>query len=246
MSKTLRIGAVAALGTLLVGCESNPTFPDLADDLHAELEFSVQHLSTLTDIEVEVRVHSDAAGTFTDFDMIAVEFRQDGDTNWRATELELHQDHFSGAKMFFSSGDYEARVVAQATGSQETLILYQSPDHLHVERIHQEVGDYIVEFETFPGHMHEGDQVEVSFWVLEASTDGHGHGHAVGSLSPDIVCTDNAGVTEEHAAHEHQAGEYGAEHIVTEAGSITFELHFTDGMGMDHHAQFTAPVSHAH
>ena len=220
--------------------------PDVSEDLHAELEYSGDHLMTLTDIEFEVRVHGSDAGTFTDLSYIAVEFRLEGETEWRATELSLHADHFSAEKMFFTSGEYEARVVGQLTGSTESLTLYQSVEHLHVERIHQEVGEFIVEFETFPGHVHEGDEVEATFWILEASTDGHAHGHPVEGLTPDIVCTDSDGATEEHVAHVHGAGEYGADHTAIEAGTASFEIHFSDTGGTDHHAEFAVPVSHAH
>lgn len=231
----------------LLGCETNPTVPNLADDLTAELEFVGDHLTTLTEIEVEVRVHTSDAGVFTDFSSIAVELRREGETEWAAVELSLHDDHFTAETMFFSSGDYEGRVVAQVTGSADLITLYETTEHLHVERIHQEIGDYVVEFETYPGHLHEGETIEVTFWVLEASTDGHGHGHAVGGLTPDIACTDADGTTEEHAAHEHEEGEYGAEHVLGDGdGTARFELHFMDSMGMDRHAEFSAPVSHGH
>lgn len=225
-------------------CSDNPTFPDVSDDLHAELEFGVTELVTLTEVEVEVRLHSDAAGTVTDVAMVAVEMRREGDADWRATELTLHDDHFSGLKTFFSSGEYEARVVAQLHGSAETVVLYQTTEHLHVDRIHREVGAFRVEFETYPGHLHEGDTAEIAFWILEAGGDGHGH--AVGGMSPDIVCMDPSGATEEHMAHEHEPGEYGTQHTLLEAGTAQFELHFTDGAGADLHAEFVVPVSHAH
>lgn len=238
--------ASLAIGVLLVACASNPTVPDLSENLHAEVEFALTELVTLTAIEVEVRVHSDDPGTFTDFATIAVEFRLEGETDWRSRELALHGDHFTAEVTFFTSGEYEARVVGQVTGATDMLTMYQSAEHLHVGRIHQEVGDYIIEFETFPGHMHEGETVEVTFWVLEASTDGHGHGHPVGGMTPDIACTDPGGAAEEHAAHEHAEGEYGAEHTLGGHGIATFELHFMDAMGMDRHASFSAPVSGAH
>ncbi len=201
---------------------------------------------TLTETEVEVRVHSSDAALFTDFSSIAVEVRREGETEWEAVELSLHDDHFSAEMMFFSSGEYEGRVVATVTGSTDLITLYETVDHLHVERIHQEVGDYVVEFETFPGHLREGETVEVKFWVHEASADGHGHGHAVGGLTPDIQCTDADGTMEEHAAEEHAEGEYEAEHTLGEGGTAHFELHFMDSMGMDRHAEFSAPVSHGH
>ena len=240
------LAAITSASVLLMACGANPTSPELSQDLHAELEFAVTELATLTTIEVDVTVHSDEPGAFTDLSTISVEVRLEGETEWEATELAPHEDHFSAEMMFFSSGEYEARVTAQVTGSTDVLTLYQTTERLHVERIHQEVGDYIVEFETLPGHLLEGQIAEVTFWVLEASADAHAHGHAVGGLAPDIACTDANGMVEEHAAHEHEAGEYGAEHTLLEAGTAHFELHFTDAMGVDRHAEFSAPVSHEH
>lgn len=246
MDKRQPIVGLAFATVLILGCEANPTFPNLADDLHAELEFVGDQLATLTEIEVEVRVHSSDLGAFTDFSSMVVEVRRDGETEWEATDLSLHVDHFSAETMFFSSGEYEARVIGQVTGSSDAVILYQSAEHVYVERIHEEVGDYIVEFETFPGDLHEGETIEATFWVYETSTDGHGHGHAVTGMTADIVCADAGGTTEEHAAHEHAEGEYGAEHTLLEAGTMHFEFHFTDALGVDQHAEFSAPVSHAH
>ncbi len=245
-SSTFTLAVLLANAVLLSACGANPTFPDLGQNLHAELEFEATELATLTTIEVEVIVHSDEPGAFTDLSTISVEVRLEGETEWEVTELARHEDHFSADMMFFSSGEYEARVTAQVTGSTDVLTLYQTAERMHVERIHQEVGDYIVEFETYPGHLHEGQITEVTFWVLEAGADGHAHGHAIGGLAPEIVCTDANGTVEEHAAHEHETGEYGAEHTFLEAGTAHFELHFTDAMGMDRHAEFSAPVSHEH
>lgn len=42
------------------------------------------------------------------------------------------------------------------------------PDHMEVGRAHQEVGGFRVEFETFPGRLHEGTEATVRFWVMEA------------------------------------------------------------------------------
>jgi hypothetical protein len=245
MTKRYALIALVSSGFLLAGCEDNPTVPDLSEDLHAELEFASPDLVTLTPIEAEVRVHSNEPGTFTDFATISVELRLEGETEWESQELTLHEDHFTADIMFHSSGEYEARVVGQVTGSTDVLVLYQATEHLHVDRIHQEVGDYIVEFETFPGHLHEGETVEVVFWILEASTDGHAHGHPVGGLTADIVYMHSGGTTE-HAGHEHMEGEYGAEHTLVEEGTATFELHFTDPMNVDWHAEFSVSVEHAH
>lgn len=237
---------IASAAVVMLACNANPTVPEPSLELHAELEFSAAEIMTLTQIEVEVTVQSDAPGVFTDMARVALERRMDGVGEWRATELTPHEDHFSGELMFPTSGEYEIRVVGEVAGSSETLVLYQAAEHLHVERIYEEVGDYVIQFETFPGHLHEGQTAEVVFWVLEAGADGHAHGHGVAGLGPEIVCTDPSGAVEEHHAHAHAEGEYGTEHTFLEAGTAHFELHFTDGAGVDRHAEFSAPVSHAH
>jgi hypothetical protein len=237
MSIRHRTFALASALAVLAGCSDNPTAVDDHEEiLTAELTFSAEELSTLTTLEVEVSIHNDHGATVTDFVTVAVEFRMAGDTDWRATELSLHENHFSGEKMFYTSGDYEARVVAQRVGHAEAETLYQTTENLQVKRIHQEVGGYIVEFETTPGHIHEGDEAEVQFWILEASPDGHGH--AMEGLTVEIHCTDANGAEEHHDGHAHAGGLYETRAV--------FAIHFADDHGEKHEAEFHVPISHAH
>lgn len=239
--------ALAAVLALFAGCTENPTAVEEHDDeLTAEIEFSVAELSTLTTVEIEVSIHDHHGDAVTDLENVAVEFRMVGETDWRATELALHESHFAGEKMFYTSGEYEARVVAHRMGHAEAETLYQTTENLNVERIHQTVGGHVVEFETTPGHLHEGDLAEVHFWIMEASTDGHQHGHGVEGLDVEIHCTDATGAQEEHHGHAHAGGLYEAQHTVAEAGEAIFAIHFTDEHGEAHKAEFHVPVSHAH
>jgi hypothetical protein len=239
MNKLHRTILLPLCAALAVGCSENPVEPNWGDELSASVEFAGGHLMTLTTIEFEVTVTRAGVGTFTDFAAIAIEFRMEGDTNWRATELVPHVDHFTAEKMFYTSGAYDVRVVAQVLGTQEVLTLYAPSEPLPVERIHQEVGNYVVEFETTPGHIHEGDTAEAKFWIYEAGTP-------VDGLVAEIVCTDADGTVEQHAPHTHTGGIYAADHIFVGAGTAYMELHFTDPLGTDLHAEFAAPISHAH
>ena len=154
----------------------------------------------------------------------------------------LVDEEYVGTKTFFTSGEYDFRVIGIEGGSIEELVLYEAPDHMEVERAHQEVGGFRVEFETFPGHLHEGTEAAIRFWITDAAD-----GHVIASLVAEIHCTDGNGVAEEHnPPHEEEPGVYEAHHTLLEAGDAHFEIHFTGPDGAEQHAEFDVPVVHAH
>ena len=237
-------------GLALVGaaaCADNPILePDIhAEDLDVELEFSLAELATLTEMEVEVSVTDDDGAPYIDFESVAFEFRLEGEEAWAAVELVLHDGHFTAEQMFYTSGEYETRVTAMRHGSDHTETIFQAGEHLEVERIHMEVGEFRVEMETFPGHIDEGDEAEVRFWITEAGSDGHTGGHAMGGLEAEIHLTHGeTGASMQHMGAEHSEGVYEAEHHFDEAGVMEISIDFEDAHGDHHEAAFHVPVSH--
>lgn len=228
---------------LLVACTDNPvSHDDHEDEYTAELSFSSEHISTLTSIEIEAELFDDHGEPVSGIIGVSLEYRQVGDVDWRSKDLEVHGEHYAVDFMFYSSGNYEMRVTLQDSDTSSPEILYTLPEPLEVERIHKEVGDYVIAFESFPGHIHEGDTTEVRFYV----TDGHNAGMMAAGLVGQMHFTDPDQTTAmSHDAHEHDAGVYEAEHLFAEAGMSSVEFHFASDHG-EVMAQFDVPVANLH
>ncbi len=119
--------------------------------------------------------------------------------------------------------------------------MHQMTEPLHVGRAHLEVGNYRVEFESFPGHVHEGDEATQRFWVMQAQADASGARPPVPGLAAQIECLDATGVAELHTAAEPEPGVYEALHVFGEAGSAKLEIRF-----LGQAAEFSYDVVHAH
>ncbi len=143
--------------------------------------------------------------------------------------------------MFFTSGEYEIRVMGMHHGHDHSEVLYQMAEHLHVGRAHADVGGFRVEFEAFPGHAHEGETSTMRFWIMD-DIDAR---PAVGGLAAEIHCTDPSGTEESHGAMESSTGVYEADHTFQEAGEAHIAVHFPGGAGQLE-ADFHFPVSHGH
>lgn len=239
--KTRHTAAAAALLALLAlpACEDNPMAPG---SMVVELTMSTDHVHTLSEITFTVSVTQDGVPV-TDFEMIEVQRLAAGSDTWRGTELTLSGDVYTGTYTFASSGEYQLRVAALHHGATEMEVLIEEHDPLHVGRAHEVVGDYRVEFESDPGHLHEGDVATLQFWVLTAEADADGERHPVEGLHHLIAhCVDD-----EHEPVEVEPGLYTAPHEFVEAGEFHVGLHIMnhDG-GMVGEASFTGHVAHAH
>ncbi len=241
-----RLLALALIGPVASACTANPVFPDHDEELVAEVTFSAEHLATLTEFTITVHVEDDHGEHVTAMAEVRAEFRFHDTETWRAETLTLEGEEFTGTHMFMSSGEYDFRVIGIQLGQVEEFVLYEAAEHMEVERIHVEVGDFIVEFETFPGHVHEGGEAAARFWIMEAEADPDGHHHMMAGLHAEIHVTDANGAAMEHEAHEEEAGIYEAHHTFLEAGEARFEIHFEGMDGAEHHAEFHVPVSHEH
>lgn len=232
------LGIVVGLAVFLfAACDSSPTGV-ATDDLDVNLTFSTDHIHTLSEVSIQAEVTGPDGSAFTNFDVLQVEIRGHEETDWRSIELTRSGDHFSADYTFMSSGDHDLRVRGQIAGRSTLRVLHERSGHLEVGRAHVEKNGYRVEFENFPGHAHEGEEVTVKFWVLS-------DGNPVEGLDAEIHCTDPAGAEENHGPHQHEGGVYEAHHTLEGAGEAHFAIHFPGNSG-EIEADFHVPIAHGH
>lgn len=248
------------LGALtLAACESNPPLgpDDHGHELFVELTMSSDHIHTLNEVELTVAVTNDHGEAVADFEEIVVQRRyaEGGQAHdlapaqenpWRDIDLELAGDVYRGTYTFATSAEYEFRVMGQRPGEAEMMVLHEMAEPVHVLRAHAEIGGRRVEFETFPGHLHEGDLATVKFWILETERNDDGVRPPFPGLNATIVCNEADGSIEHHAAHEESEGVYVAEHQFVVAGDFVAQIEFPGIDGTPVTAEFTTHVVHAH
>jgi hypothetical protein len=237
---------------LLLGCSDNPVTPDPHNDddevLTAVVTYSVQDMYTLTPVTVEVEIKDHHGEHVTDMESVRVEFKRHEDAAWSGTDLAPDGDHFHADHVFMSSGEYEMRVMAQAHGTPAATVIETEGGHGHfdVHRIFQEIGNARVEFETFPGHVHEGEEIAGTFWIMEREQDADGHHHGMHGLAAEVHCVEVSGVEESHMADEHEEGVYEAHHTFSSAGEAHMTIHFPGDAGAEHEVTFTFSVAEGH
>lgn len=226
---------------LLTACDSNPVDSEeelTPDDLNVELSFSADHIHTLSEVGVSVEVTDPQGAAVTDLDSVEVERRLDGEADWHGIELTQEGTEYNGTYTFMTSGDYEIRVSGQLPGDEERSVIYEQPDPLGVGRAHVEKSGYRIEFENFPGHVHEGEEATLKFWVSKDD-------NPVEDLSAEIHCTDPSGTKEAHEPHVHENGVYEAHHSLEAAGEAHFAIHFAAN-GEEIEADFHVPIAGGH
>lgn len=239
----LMAGLLAPLA--LAACSDNPVLVQ-PGDVTVELELSSDHVHTLSEITYTVTVRDHTGAYLTDFDSLTVERKAHGSDTWRATELALTGTSYTGTYTFASSGEYDLRVSGQRHGESEMAVLHEMAEHMEVGRAHEVLNEqYRVEVETFPGHLHEGDEAEVKFWVLEPDPNAEGIRPPISGLTNlQIHCVDEmhtADITEE------SPGVYVVQHTFAEVGETHLGLHVMHGDGsMMGEAEFTTHVVHGH
>lgn len=241
-----RLLTLLAVPALLAACEENPLMlEEHEEELTVELTVDPSHVHTLSPVTFTVAVKDDHGMFVTDFDTLRVERRTAGTETWRAINLELDGSVYKGTYVFTSSGEYDLRVAGMRRGGSHLEVLHEMAEHLEVGRAHVEVGGYRVEFENFPGHVHEGDTAAVKFWVKQAERDAAGNRPPVTGLAAEIHCTDADGAMEEHRAAESEPGVYQATHRFREHGTAKAGIHFERG-GAGVLAEFELSVSEKH
>ena len=232
----------------LVGCESNPLVVDSAPEaLSVDLTLSSAHVHTLTPVTLTVRVTDDHGTAVVDFEQLAVERREVGGETWRAIELERSGDSFVGDYTFMSSGDYELQVAGMRHGETEPAVLHQMHEPLGVGRAHVNQGGYRIEFESFPGHVHEGDEAVAKFWVKLAEANDAGERAPIPNLTPLITFVEvGSSRHEQHQAVEHEPGVYEASHMWMSHGEARSEISFTGANGEAVSVSFQYAISSVH
>ncbi|MDT8368777.1 MAG: hypothetical protein RQ745_06190 [Longimicrobiales bacterium] len=246
----IRIRSVALLPLIavLAACESNPVLVD-DGNLTAELTLSESHVHTLSSLDMEVVIRNSDGYAVDDFEAVTLDQKIAGDDTWRSIVLEASEHGFVGDYVFASTGDYDLRVMVTRHGTTEPTevpLMHSEMGHLSVARAHFEIDGHRIEFESFPGHMHEGQEVELKFWILEMEANEAGVRPPVLGLDPTIVCHEGGSPVESHPAHGHDDGVYEATHHFAEPGAAAATIRFEDGHGSLIEASFDFDVAHGH
>ncbi len=244
MLPALALGAGVAL---LAGCEANPSGPEHSDELTVEFSVEPGHVHILqTEVTYTVRVLDHHGEAVTDFVALEVQRLLEGGDTWRGTVLELVGDTYQATYTYSTSGEYQLRVAGQRPGDADLMVLHTAADPLHVVRAHAEAGGYRLEFETFPGHIHEGDEATVSFWILETERNAQGVRPPIGGVSTEMHILEESGASFDYSPVESETGRYDVHHTFAEAGDCDFTIHFTGSDGQEAEATFHHHVVHAH
>ena len=235
---------------LFTGCKDNPVEVLDSAPLTAELTISDDHIHTLSEITYTVTVTDQNGNILTDMETVEVQRKGHDATEWRGTELTLSGSVYTGTYTFNSSGEYDLRVAGIRHGGTEMEVMYEMPEHMSVARTHEVFGNYRIEYENYPGHIHDGDAITTKFWVLEPDRDpATGERAPITGLNLHIHCQNADGTTEHHdenAVTEESAGVYVADHTFIGAGDAVMGMHFTDPNNSEIEAAFTVHVAHAH
>lgn len=235
---------------LFTGCSDNPV--EVHEDegpLTAELTISDDHVHTLSEITYTVQVTDHHGDIVTDLESVEVQRKGHDDTEWRGTELTLSGNVYTGIYTFNSSGEYDLRVAGIRNEGTEMEVMYEMPEHMQVGRAHQEVGNYRIEYENFPGHVHEGETATVKFWVYESEKDASGNRPAVTGLDLHIHCGNPDGTDEHHDSSmvtEESEGVYAADHTFDGGGEAHMATHFTAPENSEIEADFHLHIAHGH
>lgn len=239
----------AVIGALaLAACESNPPLgpAEHEDELVVELTLSASHIHILTPLTFTVTVTDEHGATVTDLEVLRVERLMAGTDTWRGTELTRNGAVYEAEYTFVSSGEYMLRVVGKRPGEAEEAVLYEMHDAIQAARAHAEAGGLRVEFETFPGHIHEGDMAMAKFWIMEPEKDAEGLRPPIAGLQATIVCNEADGSVEQHAAVEESAGVYVAEHEFDAVGDFVAQIKYPGTDGAEATAEFMTHVADEH
>lgn len=238
------LSGMLALAFLVGACSDNPVAVEEEehdDALTAELTLSSDHVHILSELTFSVVVRDHHGAAVTDLDAVTVDRLAAGTDTWRSTELALQGTTWMAPYTFMSSGDYQLRVSVTRPGATASEVVYTMPEPVSAARAHVEVAGYRVEFETFPGHLHEQDQAEMKFWVMETERNADGIRPPIPGLDLSITCLESTGTTENHGAMEAEPGVYMGTHTFMAAGDFIGTLHLPGG-----EASFTTHVAHKH
>lgn len=219
--------------------ESEDGHADTTDELQVDLTVSPDHVHILSEVTFTADVTDHHDEPVTDFESIHVEYSEASSGSWSQIELALDEPSYVGSHTFTESGDYDIRVTGMRAEDPSPVVMYEMPDALEAGRAHADAGGYGVEFEAFPGHIHDGDTGTLRFWVTE--TDGD----PVTGLTATIQVTEANASVADLAATETSDGVYEADHTFGSAGEAGVALQFT-GTGGVAEAEFAIHIAEAH
>lgn len=235
---------------LFTGCKDNPVEiheDDGNEPFTAELTISDDHIHTLSEITYTVKITDHHGETVTNMEAVEVQRKGHDDTEWRGTELTLAGEVYTGTYTFNSSGEYDLRVAGIRHGGTEMEVMHEMEDHMEVARAHVETGNYRIEYENFPGHIHDGETATVKFWIYEAEKDASGVRPPITGLGIHIHCNNPDGSNEHHdTVTEESAGIYMAEHTFLGGGEAQMGMHFTAPDNNEVEAEFHLHIAHGH
>lgn len=239
--------AACAENPVAVNAPEDEEHEHTTEELQVALSVTPDHIHILqSEVTFTVAVTDHNGDAVTDFDSLTVERKAHDSDTWRAIEMSLDGSVYTGTYLFASSGEYEVRVAGMRHGDAAMTVLHEMAEHLEAVRAHGELADHRVEFESFPGHIHEGETGTLRFWVMEPERNADGIRPPVAGLTDlEIHCLDAGGAEERHAVAEVEPGVYEAEHHFEEAGEFHAGLHMSHADEM-HEAGFELHIAHGH
>lgn len=252
----VKMGMVGLIALVFAafGCADElaaPGDPGHEEELAFTLTVGTDDIHTLSEVALTLRVTNDHGDAMTEFDDMEVQYRMEGSTQWDAgVAMMLQGTEFMGTHTFVTSGEYEFRIMGvphhgdgHGHAAEE---LHHMVEHFHVERASVEVGGYRVEYESFPGHVHEGLTPILKFWVMETNSDASGNRPPIVGLNANIRCTESDGTVHNEPAVEAASGAYEGPHTIQSAGDTRLALLFTGSDSNPAEAEFEIHVDHEH
>jgi hypothetical protein len=240
--KYMRGVAALALAGWALACSDSTAPHDHELTVNLVISSAEGHLVTLDEVTFTVSVTDGDGHAVTDFTTLQVEFElEDVAGVWNPIELAPQGSAYVGTYDFGTSGEYHFRVSGMRDSDTSLEVLYALPEHVEIERAHNTVGDYRVEFESYPGHIHAGESATLRFWVTDATA-----GTPVTGLTAAITCGNPDGTTEEHSVTDNGDGMYESAHMFMDGGEGHAELEFTDPASMQWQTEFHLHIAHEH
>lgn len=235
-SRLVSLMAVAIAVVSFIGCIPPEHIEEV---LSGEIELVAATLFTLDDSAFEVHIENAAGHHVMTMEMVHLEVREVGSETWREIELTAMGEHYAGTRTFNSSGEYELRLM----GAEHSEHEMEEMDSIFVtvNRAHADVAQYHVQYESDPGHIHEGDTVALSTWIAIEET-----GDPVTGLAVQFVVEESDEVVTVLDAVEGDAGVYSAEMMFGIDGDVHMDIQFTDDTGAAFAADFHVHVSAVH
>jgi len=225
----------------LTACNENPVSHDDGeeDEVSVAFQMSEDDIHTLDQVTFSAAVSSHHGDPVTDFEEVGMQYRLEGSNEWSDLVMTLSGTEYSGTMLFLSSGHYDVRVMGRHHGHDHMETLHELGEHLEVGRAHEDAGGFTIEYENFPGEIHEGETAAIQFWIMEDSEART----PITGIQAEIHIEDPSGAEESHNAVESEAGVYTANHTFLLDGEAHLAIHFPGTGGIELDAEFHIPIS---